>query len=110
MLNTSIKKSALRGWERERKDAPKGVKAQGEKDRGNLVFVGHLTYTGMSTRMFMFMERYKLGMPKLPTRSNNLLWNNCNSGFLGKKKLLNVGHHKAPEMHAQGLWPHQKLF
>lgn len=38
MLHMSIWKSAL-GWEKEKKDLPKGVKAQAAKDGGILVFM-----------------------------------------------------------------------
>lgn len=45
------------------------------------------------------MERYKLGISKIPAGSNNFLWNKRNSCFLGKEELLNAGNHEAFEMH-----------
>lgn len=91
------------GWERERKDKPKSTKARGAKDRGNLAFIdwylqGHCLELWRFTGIFVFMERLKFGIPKSAVCSNNLLWNEGNSCFLGEEELLNAGDPKAPEM------------
>lgn len=82
MINMSIKKSASGMGKGKERQTP-GCERQKRKTVAILsIWIGKFKITVWNCDvycrgLFVFMERYELGIPKLAAGSNNLLWKNA---------------------------------
>lgn len=94
-----------RGWDRERKDEPQGVKGKGEQDCGNLVYLDWqiqdhcLELECIMYRTFRVYGKVQAWDPKAGCWLQQPSVEKCNSCFLGTEELLNAGNHEAFEIH-----------